>query len=295
MSEESSTQVVVFKDQLNTTKKGFSDLLKLYEQVFTSPTGSVTLDTRTITRKDLGSYRNACLKQLDELNAIYARDTKRNKKKGNKNNKKKTGSNPMYLPIYINSLLVKYFKSIDLGKAYRLKDENDETSFVEYNSDLKKCLPLLLEKGIASSALLTPLFIIITKLYKFQDDKNRQFVIPDKNFSDHFGRIFEDVERERHEKLALLNEQLKNATDDNTRRKLQAEIADETKKTLDPNRFRSVRFQTIVSRCRAKELTEEQKELLKDPEIIRRMNEEQNIVSQTLKHLKYVNATEQTQ
>lgn len=295
---EVTTVELPFKEQFKRVKTGFENCLKLQEGIISSPSHTVKIDDNTtISKKDFNRYKAILMKDFDKLLAAYNRDTKKGKKKkklaeGAENNG--NARNPMFAPIYVNDQIINYFKSIDLGAAYKLVgQQGEEQIFSQCNTDLRKCLTLLLTKGVTSCATLTPLFILVTKLYELQDSENAQFVIPDNHFNQHFGAIFQSVLREQNEEIKQLKLNRANASPEE-QAAIDAEIETLTSKLLDPQKFRLVRFQTIVSKCKIKVSTPEQKQYLEDPTVIEKLREEQRIVSNTLKHFKSVPKEEET-
>lgn len=302
MSQEVSEEVeaeVSFKDSHRTIKKGFDDLFKLFEVVYNSPNGKVeAVDGTMITKKDLTKYKAAWSRDYGKLLNIHNKSTKKSTKsksiyKG-KNNK-----NPMFAPMFVNDLIVNYFSELDLGPAFKRiinEEENEESEtqleFESCNKELKKCLNLFLKDKITSCASLTPLFILATRRLKLQDPNNKQFVIPDERFKKFFGPIFEEVVKEQITRLKDMKDKIGKTTNSDEKSELQGQITKLEKNPLDPNKFRLVRFQTIVSHCRQKDLTEEQKLLLKDKNTIAKIEEEQKIISDTLKYNKSIEQAE---
>jgi len=180
----------------------------------------------------------------------------------------------MFSPKFISSNLVDYLKNIDLGHAYiQGKDEGD----------LKKYLHLLFNKNLTTLALLTPLFCIATKLNKLQDSNDKRYIVPDKLFDKHFGKIFIELENERKEEEKLLEKKLLTASSEE-KTEIDKALVKLEKKKIDPKRLRLMRFQTIVSKNIEKNLSSKQQELIKEEKTIKQLNDEQKIISDTLKY-----------
>lgn len=288
-SEEVTETEVTFKEHHKLVKKGHDDLIKLIETLYNSPNGKVEADDGSfITKKQLGSYKAAFTKDYNLLLSLHNKTTKKTKPKTS--NKGKNNRNPMFVPMFVNKKIVDYFSEVDLGPAYKMvngaeveQNEDAQWEFEEYNKKLRDCLDTFLKKRITSCASLTPLFILVTRRLKLQDPENKQFVIPDARFKKFFGDIFEKVAREQVVRIKELKGKVEAKTIEPSEKE---ELKKLEKNPLDPNKFRLVRFQTIVSYCREKTLTDQQREVLKDKDIIAKIEEEQKIISDTLKYSK---------
>jgi hypothetical protein len=265
---------------INNRQKQFKEDLKnlnfLSEKIYTSPGFKFTSPAgKNYNKSDLKRFFSRISKDFDEIIKLVSKDKS---KKGSKT-KKNNSNNPMFAPKYISSNLVEYFKNINLGHAYI---QNKDGVF-EDKGDLKEYLHLFFDDNLTTCALMTPLFCIATKLNKLQDSNNAQFIVPDKIFDKHFGKIFTELENERKEEEKMLEKKRLNASPED-KREIDLALSKLKKKEIDPKKIRSVRFQTIVSKNTEKDLSSNQRELIKEEKTIKQLNDEQKIVSGTLKY-----------
>lgn len=272
----SAEEEVPLKQRIAKFKEDCKNIDVLSEQIFSSPNNKFVQGSDTYTKTDLRKFRSNLLKEFDALITLASKSSGKKKSKSKKTNESKK-NNPMFAPKYVSSGFVEYFKGIDLGNAYV---KHEDGTFTELG-ELKSQLPLFFNKNITSCASLTPLFVIVTKLRKLQYKDNAQYIVPDERFKKFFGKIFETLLKEQEEGIKQLESDLKSAAGEE-KNELNKQLKKLLDKKINPERIRLVRFQTVVSKCTKKELSEEEKNLLCDEKTIKAIANEQKIISDTL-------------
>jgi len=174
-------------------------------------------------------------------------------------------------PKFFRKDLVDFFKEADLGPAYAVKDEK----FVPTQKKLNQELELFLGQRVTSTSLLTPLFNIYIKRNKSMVLKNGQCIKFTPLMRKYFSRISGEVEKVMKEKRKQIEEQVKNGT-------LPASELEKVPE-FDMDCFRRPRLHTLVKflTVKTEELTDKEKDFLKNPATLARLKYEQEIVSAT--------------
>lgn len=290
---------ISLKERQNNFKEDMKNLLLLSERIYSSHNGKVIdEDGKVFTRKDLRKFQTNLMKEFDSmvqtLSKVNSR-TKTRKSKGansseeeedseelNENEVKK--KSPIHTAKYMNDNFVEYFKSIDLGDAYEKVKNEDGTKELKKVGKLNDLLPLFFKNKITSCASLTPLFVIVMYIRNLQYAKNKQYIIPDDKFRKHFGKIFSELRLQQEKEFEEIKQAIEEADSEDEKNKLNDILKTKEKKKVDPEMFRFVRFQTIVSKSTVKELDEKQVEFLKSEPTVESVIKEHNIISDTLSY-----------
>lgn len=137
---------------------------------------------------------------------------------------------------------------------------------------------LLINQGITSPALLTPLFSIYAKVNNMQDPANRQYLKATPDMHQFFEGTFNDLNKQDIAEPRTTRQRKKDPVTGQT-------VTEEVPiPPFTAERFRYANFQSIVSLNRVPKdtLTVEQKEFLDTPDIKARLADEQHLVSSTL-------------
>lgn len=271
------------KTTINELIESFNALMILSESVaklpkgasFNVPEPNASLP-RNIGKRDVRSLKASYTKKLKELGK-YLTNARRRPNKITRERRPGTGlSNPMY----VNQNLSQFFANANLGHAFvRVVDEHGQEQWQD-QGDLNQFLQLLTQNGITSSALLTPLFSIYARVNNMQYADNRQFLKATDDMLNYFRETFDYLTHEDQDKPRTRKQKVK---DETTGKTTEQNVQEQP---FDPSRFRYSRFQSIVMRNRkqTQDLSEEEKQVLADPQVRQRLADEQQLVSDTLRY-----------
>ena len=240
----------------------------------------------TVGKKEFKQLRSCCKKEIKELKKMFAQARKQHKPK------RAGASNGFRNSAVVEKTLCDFFKEAELGPSYK----RNGTKFSESNKKLSADMPMFLENGVTSSALLTPLFSIYAHKSGMQLEKNRQYLKATPLMHKYFDPIFKILVEEDDEKIVRMKAELEEMRNKKvTKEEKEAfekelqEFEDKIKKTekdkFNPDEFRYSRFQSIVSKCRKdkKDASPPQVKLLEDSVKLKSVLEsEQRVVSETL-------------
>lgn len=187
-------------------------------------------------------------------------------------------------PRYITDTLKNFFAEANLGLAFTKQHDGTFTT----GDQLRNYLHLLLECGISSLALLTPLFSIYARVNEMPDPQDRRFLRATPLMIKYFSDIFSQFPLEDQQRLSSEKEQLANLIEtkaDYSEINCVQRMIDRYS-IFDPNHFRYAYFQRIIARNRVpkEELSTEQLQHLTDPDVRLSLDDEQRIVSTTLEY-----------
>lgn len=191
--------------------------------------------------------------------------------------------NGFLAPMYVTNNLRRFFFDANLGPA---SIKQPDGTFIPGDHIRNYLYLLLWGRGISSSGLLTPLFSLYARVNKIQDPEDQRFLQATPLMIEHFGEIFNQLPFEDQQYLSAQKERLANLIKNGASK---SEI-DHVQRMVDnyvifdPNHFKYHRFQSIIVRnCVPKaQLSVEQLQYLKEPEVRLQLDEEQRIVSSTL-------------
>ena len=268
-------------------------LLEVHEDtVKLPPSGQKSYpDGRRIGRKEMNSLVSQYKKEIMSLEK-YLQEAKRKKPK------KAGGKNGFNLPRLVSADLKGFFADTtnDLGPAYLeirtagVDEAGQPTETVTYERQtytVKDLIAGLTRDGVTSSAMLTTLFLIYSKVNSMKfDPKKKQFLKATPLMDKFFEKYYKEITEKDLNKKKILEEQLVAAQEAGATEKeikaLQKKIND--KIIFDPTRFRHHKFQTLVSRnlIPKESLQQAHLDYLKNDEVIKQIAQQQRVLSDTL-------------
>jgi hypothetical protein len=275
-----------FKAKIKKIKVDIQNLINLASNIGSLEKGDrqKMSDGSSVGKRELKQYTSLVYKEIDGLAKDYSQSKKQPKAK------RTGGSNGFRNPMVVSVELPAYFNETNLGPAYeKIENDVDKTmTFKKLDTDLASHLPLFLNEGVTSSALLTPLFSISAKTYNMQLPDNKQYLKTTPIMNKHFSKIFKTLQERDEENIRVKEEEIQKLEDQGLPKERLENHVKELKKLQDnkfnPDRFKYARLQSLVSQCRKKEenYTKTQGNIVKDPEIKQKLLREQKIVSDTL-------------
>jgi hypothetical protein len=285
-------------------KEDLKNLLLLSERICSSHNGKVVDDDgRVFTRKDLRKFQTSLLKEFDSVCQALSKINSRGKNGKSRRKRNQSDSSeeteetndseetslskkkaPIHKAKYMNDNFVEYFKTINLGDAYEKIKNDDGTKEYKKIGKLNDLLPLFFKSKITSCASLTPLFVIVMYIRNLQFEKNKQYIIPDDKFKKYFGDIFIKLRQEQEEEIKTIQQSIDETENEEELNDLGKTLKKKEKAKVDPEMFRFVRFQTIVSKSTVKDIDEKEKEILKSDSTVESVIKEHKIISDTLSY-----------
>ena len=164
--------------------------------------------TQTIDSKVIASMRSALRAELEKLGKMYSKVFARAKKA-----RKATAARPnagFRIPRFVDQNIVNFFRNANLGPAYVI----NEVSYNEKNKPiphfrqeadrLQTVLPLLINEGLTTQALMTPLFAIYAQLAQarnadgsmrqgLQIEGARQYLQANPEMDQYFAGVYQQI------------------------------------------------------------------------------------------------------
>jgi len=288
--EQMSASELNFKAKVQRIKTDFTNLLELAGKIGSLEKGDRQRisDGSSVGRREFKQYKSLCFKQLDGLVKDYNQSKKQPK------SKRTGGSNGFRNPMVVSKELYGYFNDTNLGPAYeKIKNDDGTFTFKRLDHNLKDYLPLFLENGVTSSALLTPLFSISAKSYDMQLEGNRQYLKATDIMKKHFSAFFELLRIRDEEAIQQRKNEIKKleseGVSEDKLKELRAILKKSEEEKFNPEKFKYARLQSLVSLCRRKErdtFNKTQIDLIEDPAIKDKLFNEQKVVSDTLAYFR---------
>lgn len=192
--------------------------------------------------------------------------------------------NVFLAPRYITDNLENFLAEAELGLAYIKQPDG---KFIQ-GDKLKNYLPLLLRRSVTCSALLTPLFSILAHVNEMQNPQNRTFLHTTELMTKYFSDTFNQLSMADQTRLVAHQERLANLIKHGAKKSeidyVQSMIDQFV--IFDSKHFKYARFQSIAALNYIPEaqLSAEQLQYLKEPEVHQQLDEEQSLVSSTLEY-----------
>lgn len=284
-----------FKERLGQLQNDLDTLIELSAAVAEGKANNVPVEDAAgnkIGKRTVNHLRSEYVKELKELSGYYNAAYKRKRAPGTK----RRGGTGFRTPIMVSDNLREFFTNAELGRTDPKDPSSDRIHDViqllinrDAQRDIANQAGLDDIPGITSPALLTPLFSIYAKVNNLKDratinqgksevDKNRHYLGADPMMKEYFANTFKRLTALGPHTTAKGN----------------------FAPTFDPNNFKYANFQSIVKYNRRTNdgmitengqkvpnpaggpLSEEEQSILADESIGKRLNEEQEAVSDTL-------------
>lgn len=189
---ELSATVEEFKTKTDELEEKMRNLNELYMKLGANGENPVTVNGQRIGKKELRSLQSQLGKELQLLPKYFGTASKAKGKRkrvvkpGDEKKQSKAGfSNPMF----VSSKLREFFAKANLGPVDPSRPVGPD------NHELIKYLPLLTERGITNSALLTPLFSIYVNRNALQENAQRNKNRPPQDRNNQYLGCNPDMDR----------------------------------------------------------------------------------------------------
>jgi len=255
-------------------------LVEMTAYVNRAPGNALKFGNHTFTNKDINQYSKIYISQLGELKKVF---NSRRRQKRNKN-----GETQAKKPYYVSEQIVDFYKSANLGPSDPEKPK----------SKLSKSISLITDKHIATAGILTSIMMCYIDNNSLNEGSNSGRFMPD----DHMKECFSDCIYTLHGKNISKRKCREGTTPEKTK-DIKEKVTQGKKSAFDRIKDRidnskgekfydeekGLLFTTMMilgSYYRIPDalLTQEEKDVLKDEEVIGEAEELQNILGNITKH-----------